>query len=258
MPRPAKHALTVLASPELRAQKADLKQLQTAAIDLLTAISKSENAAAKGAPIVGITLMRVKASMPHGTFVPWMEKLTGEDQPKGAPVKKRTDGAFLPRLKVRQLQYYMRLGLVFIEKTKLAKPDLIALGNGTTALDLGDKHEAKKFMVALDSFVGDLSLNELLIKHDIKSVGLKTELKEAGADEDDEGDELTPAQKLKQQRENAWNEAWNSALAVRASLTEPEKIQLITDVKHIEMLKAELIETTKLAEERLTALRAKK
>lgn len=253
MPKTAKYALKVLAAPELRAAKPDLKQLQAAAVDMLQGVSNSENRAAKAAPIAGILLLRVKASLPHGQFTPWMEKLTGEEKDKDGKAQKRTTGALLPRLSVRQLQYYMRLSLVFLEKTKLEKPDLLALGDGKTALDLGDKHKAKDFMAALDEFVGDRSLNELLIKHDIKSVGLKTELDQENEDEDDD-DELTPAQKAAQERESAWLSLWNPSQEIRAALTDPNKLQLL-DAKKVEQLKDELVEAAKLANERLTALR---
>lgn len=253
MPKTAKHALKVLAAPELRAAKPDLKQLQTATVDMLQGVSNSENRAAKAAPIAGILLQRVKASLPHGEFTPWLQKLTGEEKDKDGKTQKRTTGALLPRLSVRQLQYYMKLSLVFLEKTKLAKPDLLALGDGKTALDLGSKHEAKAFMAALDEFVGDRSLNELLIKHDIKSVGLKTELT-AEDDDDPDDDGLTPAQRAAQERENAWLAAWNPTQQIRATLTDPNKLQLL-DAKKVEQLKDELVESAKLANARLDALR---
>jgi hypothetical protein len=247
MARPAKHALTVLAAPELRVEKANLKQLQATAVEQVLAVGKMENNAAKGGILAGLTLLRVKASMKHGEFGPWLDKMTAA---------KTHNGANLPPVKERQLQYYMRLTLVFLEKTRLDAPDLLALPDGTTALDLGGAHKAKSFVGALDRFVGELSLNELLIKHDIKSVGLKTEL--TAGDDADEGSELTPAQKAAAEREAAWQAWWTSTQTLRTALTDPNEAQKITDPKKIETLKAEVTEINKLLDARLDALRAKK
>lgn len=241
MPKPAKHALTVLAAPELRVAKDDLKKLQAAAVAQLRAVAEMDSNAAKAAILCGLTLHRVKASMP-GNFREWVEEML----PKG--------NMWTPKTAVKNASYYMRLALAFLEKTKLAKPDLLALGDGTAALDLTDKATAKKFLAKLTEFIGEHSTNELLIKHGIKGVNLKSALDAEIEAETGDDDALTPAQRLKAQREATWQEAWNSVQLVRATLTEPEKIQLLNDAKHLATLKAELIETAKLADERLKAL----
>lgn len=243
MARPAKHALTVLASPELRVANGEVKKLQSAAVTQFKAVAEMESNTAKAGILVGITLHRVKASMP-GEFREWVETML----PKG--------NKWTPKTAVKNASFYMRLALVFLEKTKLAKADVLAVGD-RAALDLGDVAAAKTFVAKLETFVGEHSLNELLIKHDIKSVGLKTALIEEGTEEGTNENELTPAQKLKQARELAWQEAWTATETLIQTLTAPEKIQLLSDAKQIETLKGQLQEATKLADERLNALRKK-
>lgn len=169
---PHAHALTLVATPELRVADDDLKKLQRMAVNQIAAIGEMENRAAMGAILAGLTLHRVKASLPHGEFGPWITQITAEDQ-------KRTGGAFLSQIKARQCQYYMRLALIFLGKCRVAKPDLLALPGDQTELTLdGATGPAKRFADKLKGFVGDLSLNELLIRHGIKGVGLKSALEE--------------------------------------------------------------------------------
>ncbi len=160
------HALTVLAAPELAVEKPNLKKLQAAAVEQCAAVGQMESKAAMGAVLAGITLHRVKASMPHGKFGPWVES----NSHSGA------------NLKQRQCNYYMRLAQVFLEKARVQTPDLLALPGDQNALAEGGTAATKRFIAKLGTFVGDLSLTELLIKHGIKGVGLKTALEAAEAD----------------------------------------------------------------------------
>jgi hypothetical protein len=129
-----------------------------------------ESKAAMGGILAGLTLHRVKASLPHGKFGAWVAQIS-------------TSGGNLPAVKKSQASNYMRLALVFVEKAKVQKPDLLALPGDQTALELGDNAQHARFLGKLNGFVGDLSLNELLIKHGIKGVGLKTELEKQEAEE---------------------------------------------------------------------------
>ena len=169
-PAAKKHALTVLAAPELTVQKDGVKKLQSAAVVQCAAVNQMESKAAMGAVLAGLTLHRVKASMPHGKFGAWVEQIS-------------TSGGNLPAVKKSQANNYMRLALAFVERTRVQKPDLLALPGDQTALELGDSATTRRFMGKLQGFVGECSLNELLIKHGIKGVGLKTALEQAeGAD----------------------------------------------------------------------------
>jgi hypothetical protein len=172
---PKKHALALLAQPEFAVAKDDLKKLQATAVAQVRAVAELEAKAGMGACIAGMTLLRVKHSTPHGKFGAWIE----------ANAKHGVGH--------RQANYYMRLALVFLEKARVQKPDLLALPGDQLSLDVGDNHAAKQLLAKLQKFVGDLSLTELLIKHGIKGVGLKTEL-ESGRDDEEEGDKPAPGQ----------------------------------------------------------------
>src|SRR5258708_24967338 len=70
----------------------------------------------------------------------------------------------------RQIQYYMKLALVFLEKSKAAKIEMAALpGDGVEIVDFTST-AAKRFADRATDFVGDLSLTELLEKHNIKGI----------------------------------------------------------------------------------------
>lgn len=238
------HALTVLATPEFVVAKNDLEKLQAAACAQVAAVSVMETDAAKAGILAGITLHRVKASMPHGEFGAF---LTGTL----AKSKKWT-----PATATKNASFYMRLALVFLDKSKLGKADLLALPGDKSQLTLEGK-DLKKFGDKLKGFVGESSLTELLIKYGIKGVGLKTALEAEAAGEDD-GNKLTPAQIATAAREATWQEVWNSTQMLRASLTEPERLQHLTDPAQIEQLKAEIVEINRIADDRLAALRSVK
>jgi hypothetical protein len=232
------NALALVSQPEFAVAKDGLAKLKEAAVLQASAISELESKAALGAIIAGLTFHRVKASLNHGEFGPWIAQIS-------------TSGGNL-NIKKSQANHYMRLAMVFLEKAKVQKPDLLALPGDQMALEVGDGHPARQFFTKAQKFVGDLSLNELLIKHGIKGVGLKTELAQGA--EDDEAQ--TPEQKAAVARERAWAETFESVQRIRANLTETARMHLLTDPKHIEILKSELVEVSKLLDDRLANLRA--
>jgi hypothetical protein len=98
----------------------------------------------------------------------------------------------------RYVQFLMKLALVFVDKCKVKKPEILALpgDQAELALDTLDG-AARRMMVKAEKFTGELSLNELFIKHDIKAVGLKKSLdaqrkKEAEEDGGEEESASTP------------------------------------------------------------------
>lgn len=234
------HALTLVADPKFAVAKDDLAKLKESAVLQVSAISELESKAALGALLAGLTLHRVKASLPHGQFGQWLAQIS-------------TSGGNLT-VKKSQAHNYMRLALVFLERAKVQKPDLLALPGDQLALEVGDGHPARSFFTKAAKFVGDLSLNELLIKHGIKGVGLKSALLADG--EDDES--LSPEEKLVRSRERAWQETFESVQRIRASLTEPARAQLLSDPGQIKTLKAEVVELNKLLDDRLADLSATK
>ncbi|MFA6168790.1 MAG: hypothetical protein WC700_19355 [Gemmatimonadaceae bacterium] len=214
-------------------------KLKARTLKEVSAVFKLEKQAAAGAIIAGFNLHRTKASLPHGKFVPFLEK------------ELAAAGGWSAGTATKNASFYMRLATAFYEKAGLKQVDVI------TALD-GNKTTGKALRASLEKFVGDQSLTELLIKHGIKGVGLKTAL---GNGDDDQGGgdgDLTPAQKAEQARTQAWEESWTSTQRLRAAFSEPEKLQLLDDPKQLETLKAELVAINKLADERITALRSAK
>lgn len=167
MSKPAKHALTVLAAPALHVTKEkELAKLQAAAVAQLSAVSELEAKAAIGGVLAGLTLHRVKASMPHGTFGKWLES--------------KTNGV---RFSTRQAQFLMRLALVFLEKTRAQAPDLLALPGSDGDLALADNAAGKALAAKLQKFVGEASLYELLVKHGIRGVSRDGDDAEGGDDD---------------------------------------------------------------------------
>lgn len=157
MSKPAKHALTVLASPELRVDAKGLEKLKKAAVAQCAAVSEMEGRAAVGGILAGLTLHRVKASLKHGEFGPWIAQIG-------------TSGSNLAPVTQRMCNNYMRLALVFLEKTKANTTNLLALPGDKAGLELAESNDGRALAEKLQKFVAGCSLNELLIKHGIKGV----------------------------------------------------------------------------------------
>ena len=244
MSKPSIHALNILASSELVVAQDGLTQLEDAAISQVLAVARSQRFTAQGAILAGITLHRVKASLPHGQFGPFLAQ-------KLAKLTFWTPGY----AKVCA-SYYMRLATVFIERAKVTKPDILALPGDQTTLTLGDSHEARALVGKLEKFVADCSLDELLIKYGIKGVGLKSALADELANET----ALTPEEQAARDaaaRDSAWQHTWESVQLLRNHFTEPAKLNLITDPVKIQQLKAEVVEVSKLLSDRLATLTAR-
>ncbi len=169
MPK-SNNALVLLSHPEFAVKKDGLAKLSEVAVAQVAAVGELESKAAIGAVVAGLTLHRVKASLPHGKFRDWQEKHLAKIQ------------GWSKATAVKNVSYYMRLSQIFVERTKIQKPTLLALPGDQLALDVGDSHQAKEFFSKVSKFVGGISLTDLLIKHGIRSVGLKKEL--ANDDED--------------------------------------------------------------------------
>jgi hypothetical protein len=192
-----KHALIVVASPELSAPSALLPKLQAAAVHQVKLIRRTESEASQRAILLGLTLWRIKASM-KGTFTGWLK----DD---------------FDSLGYRQARYYMSASLAFIEQTKATLPEFLALpGNqADLALDAMPEGKARTLMAKIEKFVGDRSLGELFDHLGIKDAGKKKH--RTGSDDDGESDApaapADPAQCL-------YNEATEHLHALRITLTD--------------------------------------
>lgn len=165
-PEHRKNSLAVLINnPRLQVGSNDLAELQALASKQLAAISQMERASAVCSILAGITLWRVRCSLPHGRFVEWVEGASGV---KSAP------SAHLPGarpIRYRQANYYMRLASTFVEKARLDERAVLAAPADERQLTLETEDAAaKRFAEKLQRFVGECSLNELLVKHNIKAV----------------------------------------------------------------------------------------
>lgn len=168
------NALTVLSSTELVAKDEQLDNLKIAATEQFNGIAKMEGKAARGGILCGLTLHRLKTSLPHGQFLPFVDQMWPKATFQNPSTIRKT------------VSNYMRLAETFVSKAKIGKPDILALPGDPLALEIADQHQAKRLLEKLDAFAGNCSLNELLIKHGIKGVGLKKALeaeekKESGA-----------------------------------------------------------------------------
>jgi len=158
-------ALALVTSTELKAKDRDLQQLQQTVVTQLAFMRDMRRQEALRGLFVGLALQRIKASLPYGQFGKWVNTNIAE-------------------YGERYVNYLMKLALVFIDKCNVRKPEILALPGDQTEFALDTlKGDERRFVEKAEKFTGDLSLTELFIKYDIKSVGLKKELT-AGKDDD--------------------------------------------------------------------------
>lgn len=144
----------------------EISQLQNVAVQQLAAIPRLQREAALRAILCGFTLHRVKATVDHGQWMPWLNQIT-------------TTGGNLPNRS--QCNYYMRLADVAVEKMKATRPELLALPGDQSELTLDTADgQTRAFMEKLTKFVGTKSLNELLDEHGIKNAKQVGGKREAG------------------------------------------------------------------------------
>lgn len=160
----------------------------------LALIHKLESQAAGRAIRVGLWLWQAKEVLKHGEFKPWIEK--------------NVEGK-----SYRSCAYYMKLAMTFVEKTRVSGESLHALVNHNFK-NAPKSKDAKAAVDALTGFVGELSLSELLIKHGIKSVGLKAAL--TGGDDGAGGAPADPQMELTL----LWDQAYTPAKSLADLLSE--------------------------------------
>lgn len=225
------HALQVAASHAIIAKGDDLAALQRATVEnlrLMVAVRREE--ALRGL-LAGMQFLRLKPSM-SGTWMAWV-------------------GQNLP-ISQRWVNYLMKLAVTFIGAAKVRERELLTLPIEGGSLALEEQGaDGRKLLTKALAFVGECSLTELLIKHNIKAVGLRGEL-QAG-----EGEPATTEQQLELAMQRTWEESYTSAERIRDILRDPERVKLLDDQK-LATLKDELVELNRLADEALAAKRALK
>ena len=145
----ASTALTLLSDPQIATTGGNLARLQETAIEQLDLIRKMESESALRAVLCGLALHRIKASLKHGEFGKWQSKYIAA--------------------KRSQVGYYMRLALVCLQEGGFSKQDMTAMTSESGDIVLAKDGAAHRAFKKIQNFVGDKSLNELLIEHDIKN-----------------------------------------------------------------------------------------
>lgn len=144
------NAVVVLNDAALTVQKQQLVALQSSTVKTLSLIQHEEQANTLRRVLVGFALHRIKASLKHGEWMPWLKKGV---KGKG----------------YAQCNFYMRLATVAAEEMRVTRPELLALPGDQSELSLDTAEgEARRFMEKLTKFVGDKTFNELLDEHGIK------------------------------------------------------------------------------------------
>jgi hypothetical protein len=223
-------ALAVVSDQEI-ASAAPVEQLKAVAVREFYRVAQSEQENALRAILLGLTLHKIKASLAHGEFTPWVKNhLAASDQ-------KRTEVRFWSSgTASRNAQYFMRLALVAVAATDATKPELLALPGDQAELHLDTTAaEAHHFMAKLGRFVGERSLNELLREHGIKDskpTGGRRERTAAQAD----AEPITPERLAAQAREelSEWCELGRQLLITDnvCSHLQPEEVRAFYDGLH--------------------------
>lgn len=176
-------ALATFTAPELRADAKQLAHLQQGVIEQVKVMTRLRGEEALRGLLVGMTLLRIKASLPHGQFTPWIKGNLAWSE--------------------RYCRYMMQLGLVFVEKTKAKKPEILALPGEQVELALDGMEGAQRQIFAkAQKFVGDLSLTELFEKHGLKEVKKLGGKRTAADDGEDAKEPVTPEQLTARARED--------------------------------------------------------
>ena len=179
----------------------NLDSLFAKANEQYAAIKQGDRTTALRALFLGLVFWQIKNECPHGQFM----KLANERMPS------------IPR---QTRQDYMKLSMVYVDRTKLALPGHFEIPDAQIALSLGDGNGTEREMVTKAvSFIGDLSLHELMIKHGIRAVGLKTEL-------DDQNSE--PAPPTANEAEQFFAKVAENLYGIRTFATDATSIMRLT------------------------------
>lgn len=105
--------------------------------------------------LTGLALRRIRASLGHGHWEPWL---------------KRNIVPLLGAAAARTIRNWMRLADAFVAASKLTLPDFLALPGDQTelALSAATDENSRRLMAKLEGFVGGLGPTELMGEHDIR------------------------------------------------------------------------------------------
>lgn len=166
-----KHALALYEHDKVRLAEKQLSHLEKTVIAQVSFFRRSQPETSMKVVLCGLALRRIKASLGHGNWEPW--------------IKRNIDPVFGPSAP-RVVRNWMRLADVFVEQTKLSLPDFLALPGDQTELALSAEKDAtaKRLMDRLEKFVGDQGPTDLMIKHGVREAEKRTRsLRPAAKDE---------------------------------------------------------------------------
>lgn len=123
-------------------------------------IARTEKMNAARAILIGLSLPILKNSMERGQFRPWLEAnvTQGNNWTKATAIKNAS--------------YFTRLAFKFVEVAKPTGDQVLAITNGKVVQGKpGKDTEAAGLLKAIEEFVGEKSISDLLEEHGIKSGG---------------------------------------------------------------------------------------
>lgn len=141
-----------------RPPAASLLRLQQTVAREFALIPEREMTNAVSAVVIGLGLHVIKGSLERGQFTAYLEETL-------TSVNKWTKGT----AKVNA-SYYMRLALAALEEVKPSRPEMLALTDGSVASEKSSG-VAGKYVERLQRWIGERSLNELLVDEGIKGGG---------------------------------------------------------------------------------------
>jgi hypothetical protein len=166
-------AIALLESHKLAAPA--VKKFGEAVAETYLDIARTERMNAARAIMIGMALPVLKASMPHGSFTPWMKaNLT-----RGKIWSEATA--------IKNASFYTRLAHKFVEEARLSGGDVLALTEGETIRgDAAGSKAGAALIKKLEKFIDGRSITELLEDYGVKAgsgsgKGAAIELPPAGA-----------------------------------------------------------------------------
>jgi hypothetical protein len=151
----SKNALALYENTQVRLADDQLSALEKTVIAQVSFFRRAQPETSMKVVLCGLALRRIKASLKHGQWEPWVKRHL-------VPILSKNAG--------RTVRTWMRLADKFVETTKLTLPDFLALPGDQTELALAAETNAgaKRLMARLGKFVGDLGPTELMIKHGVR------------------------------------------------------------------------------------------
>lgn len=149
------NALALYENDKVKLAGTELSALENTVIEQMKFVRRAHPESSMRVILSALGLRRIKASLGHGNWEPWLKR-------NAVPIWGLAAS--------RTIRNWMRLADVFVEHSKLALPDFLALPGDQQELALSAESDAnaRRLMQSLEEFVGDLGPTELMIEHDIR------------------------------------------------------------------------------------------